>query len=245
VSDIVITYSELCRREGTSHQQGLNFCPDGKHSTIFLSLPANESYRDRLRYFETSLVCEGQDAMKGTSCLNPWIVDQALQYPSGLPNQNGKFHAAARGAKLGLQPPQRVRIYERLSIGVWSYSSVFHLIDSWTERGEFRTVYKFELAAVEGDENLETPVRVNAPRRRLISRDVKVQVWQRDGGKCFLCGAADSLRFAHRHTFAMDGTVAKSDTVHLICARHDSVRPSGCAPIEHRSDGHRCADVGQ
>ena len=76
-----------------------------------------------------------------------------MKFPSGGPTQNGKFHAAAQAAKVGNRPPERVRVYEKIRPGIWSYNGVFHLIDSWTERDEFRTVFKFKLVAVEGDED--------------------------------------------------------------------------------------------
>ena len=230
MSDSVISYPELCSREGTTHQQTMIFGLGRNHSVIFLSLLANENYRDRLKYSKTTLVCEGHDAMKRGSCLNPWMVDQPLNHPSGVPTQNGKFHAAAQAARFGQRLPERVRIYERLSSRIWSYSGVFHLVDSWTERDKFRSVYKFKLIAVEGDDNLEERVQLNARRRCLIPRDVKLEVWQRDGGKCSICGATDDLHFAHSRPFAKYGTAAKADCVQLRCARQDHVRTPSSTP---------------
>jgi len=221
----------LCRRERTAHQQGMNFGLSCNHSVIFLSLLASENYRERLKYSKTTLVCGGHDATKRASCLNPWMVDQPLKHPSGVPTQNGKFHAAAQAAKLGQRLPERVRIYERLFSCIWSYGGVFHLVDSWAERDKFRTVYKFKLIAVEGDDNLGERVQLNAPLRRLIPKDVKLEVWQRAGGKCSICGATDDLHFAHNRPSVKDETSAKADDVQLLCAKHDHTRTPSCAPI--------------
>lgn len=221
VSDNVISYIEMCRRERTSLQQGMNFGLGDNHSVILMSVRPNAPYRDRLEDSGTTLVYEGHDMPKGASCPNPKVVDQPLKFPSGGPTQNGKFGAAAQAAKIGRRPPERVRVYEKIRPGIWSYNGVFHLVDSWTERDEFRTVCKFKLVAVEGDEDFEQPVHVNAERRRLIPTHVKLEVWKRDGAKCSMCGAVDELHFDHILPFAKGGTSMTAANVQLLCARHN------------------------
>ena len=125
----------MCRRERTSLQQGMNFGLGGNHSVILMSVRANAPYRDRLEDAGTTLVYEGHDLPKSAECPNPKVIDQPLKYPSGRPTQNGKFHAAAQGVKTGQRLPERVRVYEKLRPGIWSYNGVFHLVDAWTERG--------------------------------------------------------------------------------------------------------------
>jgi hypothetical protein len=114
-----------------------------------------------------------------------------------------------------------VRVYEKIRPGIWSYNGVFHLVDSWRERDEFRSVFKFKLVAVEGEEDFALPVRVNAERRRLIPTQVKLEVWKRDGGKCSICGATDELHFDHIVPFAKGGTSLTATNVQLLCARHN------------------------
>jgi hypothetical protein len=167
------------------------------------------------------LVYEGHDVPKGASCPNPKVVDQPLHFPSGGLTQNGKFHAAAQSAKAGQRSPERVRVYEKIRPGIWSYYGVFHLLNSWTERDEYRMVYKFKLVAVEGEEDFAKPVRINAERRRLIPTHVKLEVWKRDGGKCSICGAHDELHFDHIVPFAKGGTSLTAANVQLLCARHN------------------------
>jgi hypothetical protein len=94
-------------------------------------------------------------------------------------------------------PPERVRVYEKIRAGIWSYNGVFHLVDSWREKDEFRNVFKFRLIAVEGDEDFAVRPQGNIQRRRVISSSVKLAVWKRDGGKCTMCGATDELHFDH------------------------------------------------
>ena len=130
VSDNVISYIEMCRREGASLQQGMNFGLGGNHSVILMSVRPNAPYRDRLEDGGTTLVYEGHDFPKGASCPNPKTVDQPERFPSGGPTQNAKFHAAAQSAKRGERSPERVRVYEKIRPGIWSYNGVFHLLDS-------------------------------------------------------------------------------------------------------------------
>lgn len=221
VRDNVISYIEMCRREGASLQQGMNFGLGGNHSVILMSVRPNAPYRDRLEDSGTTLIYEGHDMPKGASCPNPKVVDQPLSYPSGGPTQNGKFHAAAQAAKAGSHLPERVRVYEKIKPGIWSYNGVFHLVDSWLEQDEFRVVCKFKLIAVEGEEDFAQPPRVDAERRRLIPTAVKLEVWKRDGGKCSLCGSADELHFDHILPFAKGGTSLTAANVQLLCARHN------------------------
>jgi hypothetical protein len=221
MGDTVISYIEMCRREGASLQQGMNFGLGGNHSVILMSVRPNAPYRDRLEDSGTTLIYEGHDTPKAASCPNPKVVDQPLKYPTGSLTQNGKFQAAAQAAKLGQRPPERVRVYEKIRPGIWSYNGVFHLVDSWIERDEFRTVCKFKLIAVEGEEDFRQPVHLNAERRRLIPTHVKLEVWQRDGGKCSMCGATDELHFDHILPFAKGGTSLTAANVQLLCARHN------------------------
>ncbi len=211
----------MCRREGASLQQGMNFGLGGNHSVILMSVRPNAPYRDRLEDSGTTLIYEGHDMPKGASCPNPKVVDQPLCYPSGSPTQNGKFHSAALGSKTSGRLPERVRVYEKIKPGIWSYNGVFHLVDSWLEKDEFRVVCKFKLVAVEGEEDFAQPPRVNAERRRLIPTAVKLEVWKRDGGKCSLCGSSDELHFDHILPFAKGGTSLTAANVQLLCARHN------------------------
>ncbi|MEO6968275.1 MAG: HNH endonuclease [Rhodanobacteraceae bacterium] len=221
MSDNVISYIEMCQREGASLQQGMNFGLGGNHSVILMSVRPNAPYRDRLSGDGTTLVYEGHDMPKTASCSNPKVVDQPLEYPTGRPTQNGKFHAAAQGTKAGKRMPERVRVYEKIRPGIWAYNGVFHLVDSRIERDQYRTVCEFKLVAVEGEEDFEQPVHPDAQRRRIIPTPVKLEVWKRDAGKCSMCGATDELHFDHILPFAKGGTSLTAANVQLLCARHN------------------------
>jgi hypothetical protein len=221
LSDNIISYIEMCRREGTSLQQGMNFGLGGNYSVILMSVRANAPYRDRLEEGGTTLIYEGHDQPRGPSWPNPKIVDQPDRHPSGALTQNGKFHDAAQQHKLGKRNAERVRVYEKIRTGIWSYNGVFHLIDSRRDRDEFRQVFRFKLVAVEGDEDFDTPPKRDVERRRIIPSAVKLAVWKRDGGKCVICGATDELHFDHDVPWSRGGTSITQENVQLLCARHN------------------------
>jgi HNH endonuclease len=220
-NDNIIPYVEMCRREGTSLQRGMNFGLGGSHSVILMSVRHNAPYRDRLEDHGTTLIYEGHDEPKTRADLNPKLLDQPERYSSGLLMQNGKFHQAAQDAKAGLRLPERVRVYEKIHTGIWSYNGIFHLVDSWQEPDEHRRVFKFRLVAVEGDEDLTLPPTLNPSRRRIIPTQVKLAVWKRNGGRCVMCGAKDELHFDHDLPWSKGGTSLTEANVQLLCARHN------------------------
>jgi hypothetical protein len=221
MSDNVLSYIQMCQREGVSLQAGMNFGLGGNHSVILMSLRPNAPYRDRLEDDGTTLIYEGHDMPRTAVCPNPKAVDQPLRTHNGTPTQNGRFFAAALSAKANDRPPERVRVYEKIRTGIWSYNGVFHLVDAWTEPDKRRIVCKFKLIAVEGDEDLSQPVRLSAERRRIIPSDVKLEVWKRDGGRCAICQATDELHFDHIVPYSKGGTSVTEANVQLLCARHN------------------------
>ncbi len=217
----VISYLEMCRREGVSLQRGMNFGLGGGHSVILMSVRPGAPYDDELQEGGTVLIYEGHDQPRSQANPVPKRVDQPERSEGGSPTQNGLFHRAAQQYKVGLQPPERVRVYEKIRQGIWSYNGVFHLVDSWRQKSGGREVFKFKLLAVEGEEDFGVPARSDAARRRVIPTSVKLEVWQRDGGKCVVCGAADELHFDHVVPFSRGGTSLVPENIQLLCARHN------------------------
>ena len=129
----------------------------------------------------------------------------------------------AQQYKADQSPPARVRVYEKIIDGVWSYNGVFSLIDAWQESDGVRNVFKFKLiAAFEGERIGEVQdIPPLAERRRIIPSTVKQNVWKRDGGKCTVCGASDELHFDHIIPFSQGGTSLTAENVQLLCARHN------------------------
>lgn len=217
----IISYIEMCQREGLSLQRGMNFGVGGTHSVILMSLRPNAPYHDQVLDGGFTLIYEGHDVPRSQKMPNPKLLDQPETFPSGLLTENGKFHRAAQEFKNGLREPERVRVYEKILPGVWSYNGIFHLADSWREQAQKRTVFKFKLVAVEDEEDFTSPAPANPVRRRVIPTAIKLEVWKRDAGKCAVCDATDELHFDHILPFSKGGTSMTADNVQLLCARHN------------------------
>ncbi len=204
-----------------AYSAGMNFALRGDHSVILMSVRHNAPYLDRLVENGTILIYEGHDQPRTTAGQNPKFFDQPERYSSGVLTQNGLFHKAAQEAKAGQRAPERVRVYEKIHTGIWSYNGIFHLVDSWQERDRHRNVFKFRLIAVEGEEDLSVPPALNPSRRRIIPTEIKLAVWKRDGGRCVQCGATDELHFDHDLPWSKGGTSLTEENVQLLCARHN------------------------
>ena len=197
----ILPYIEMCRREGVSLQRGMNFELGGNHSVILMSVRPGAPYADRFEEYGS--------------------VDQPEFTPTGQPTENGKFYSAAQLFKSGHRPPERIRVYEKIKQGIWSYNGVFHLFDSWQELSNGRSVFKFKLAAVEGEEDFSVPVPKQSKARRVIPTSVKLEVWKRDGGKCSKCGATENLHFDHIIPWSKGGSSSTPDNIQLLCGKHN------------------------
>ena len=220
----VISYLEMCQKEGTSLQRGMNFRLKGRHSVILMSVRPNSPYRDEVQDDGAVLIYEGHDEPKRNGILDTKILDQPERLAGGRLTENGKFHQAAQQFKSGKKGPDIVQVYEKIKDGIWTDNGFFHLVDSWIESDGIRNVFKFKLIAVENvsDESAaeDLPNRL-VERSRIIPTSVKLEVWSRDGGKCVTCGATDELHFDHILPFSKGGTSLKAENVQLLCARHN------------------------
>ncbi len=217
----IITYLEMCVREGGAQlQRGMNFRIQQDHSVLLMSVRENAPYSDRIEDGGETLIYEGHDVKKNEHAI-PKTADQPMRTARGRLTQNGLFYEAAKRTAEENVPPERVRVYEKIKKGIWSYNGVFHLMDAWLESDEYRKVFKFKLVAVEGDEDFSVPVRKNMPHRRIIPTAIKVAVWNRDRGQCVECGSTDDLHFDHILPYAKGGTSMRVDNVQLLCARHN------------------------
>jgi len=217
----IIPYLEMCQREGVSLQRGMNFELSHNHSVILMSIRTNAPYADRFEDDGTILVYEGHNMSRSIHNPNPRTIDQPERTPGGKLTQNGLFHKAAQACKAGQRTPERVRVYEKIKQGIWSYNGVFHLIDSWLEATEGRKVFKFKLVAVEGEEDFSVPIPSHPKSRRIIPTWVKLEVWKRDGGKCTKCGSDQDLHFDHIIPWSKGGSSSTPDNIQLLCGKHN------------------------
>ena len=223
--DKVISYFDMCTKEGASLQRGMNFRLHGKHSVILMSLRPNAPYEDSIEENGTVLIYEGHDQNRTKQTPDPKTLDQPAYFPSGTPTENGKFHKAAQKYKQGVKGPDIVKVYEKIKNGIWLDNGYFHLVDSWVHHNGIRNVFKFRLLALDDQEVSEEAAEdffsENKKHSRIIPSSIKLEVWKRDGGKCIKCGAANELHFDHILPYSKGGTSLKSDNVQLLCARHN------------------------
>lgn len=217
----ILTYQDMCAREGLSLQRGMNYQARHGYSIILMSQRPNAPYQDRIENDGTTLIYEGHDEPKKAGLSDPKSVDQSAVTYRGSPTENGKFHQAAQRYVRGESPPERVKVYEKIRNGIWAYNGLFHLINSWVENDGRRNVFKFKLIATRGDTTIIEQETGDLESNRLIPSAVKVAVWKRDGGRCVMCGATDNLHFDHMIPYSKGGTSLHAKNIQLLCARHN------------------------
>jgi len=223
MKDEIITYREMCDKESMQTlQRGMNFRLNPRYSVLLMSQRKNAPYNDRIHDDGLTIEYEGHDAPKSNRGLDPKKLDQPLRTQSGRPTQNGLFVNAINEYKSGEYEPELVRVYEKIFPGVWSEKGFFKLVNYKTVQNEGRKVFKFILEEVEidieGGELVENRYR---PRTRIIPSSVKKLVWERDKGKCVLCGANDELHFDHDVPYSKGGASVSFENVRILCARHN------------------------
>jgi len=219
----ILSHHDMCGREGLSLQRGMNYRAHPLHSIVLSSHRSGAPYDDRLEESGTVLIYEGHDEPKSAACQNPKLVDQPLTTRFGKLTQNGLFHEAAQAFVRNEAAASRVRVYEKIKVGIWSYNGLFSLIDSWTETANGRRVFKFKLRALENSEDSEIgDMRDHAQQQsRLIPTAIKLEVWKRDKGACVVCASTRNLHFDHILPYSKGGTSESADNIQLLCMRHN------------------------
>jgi hypothetical protein len=221
----IISHQDMCHREQVSLQQGMNFRADKRYSIVLMSVRKGAPYQDTWHEDRGVLEYEGHDKPRRRGQRNPKHVDQPLAWPSGRPNENGKFFQAAMACKAGEKTPRPVHVYEKIARGVWCDRGKHELIDAEIKvvpvgRTRSRNVCRFYLrpaAGVKLDREEERELTIS----RVIPTAVKVEVWRRDQGRCVTCGATDNLHFDHDVPYSKGGSSITAQNVRLMCARHN------------------------
>ena len=123
----------------------MNFRLREDYSVLLMSLRPNAPYADRIQEDGTVLIYEGHDVSARRGGPDPKTVDQPMYNPGGSLTQNGLFYEAAMDYRDGFDPPERVKVYEKLLRGIWVYNGPFELVDAWQEWAGARHVFKFKL----------------------------------------------------------------------------------------------------
>ena len=133
------------------------------------------------------------------------------------------FAKAVDDYKNGRLDSEVVRVYEKIFAGVWSEKGFFKLIDyKYQNDNSNRKVFKYilEEAEIEIEDNVLKENKLK-PRTRIIPSSVKKEVWERDKGKCVICGATDEIHFDHDLPYSKGGTSITAENVKILCARHN------------------------
>ena len=195
--DDIISYHDVVTAEKASLQKGMNYGVGRSYSVFLMSLREGAPYADALDPVTGMLTYEGHDEPQQAGRPNSKEVDQPLTTPKGSWTENGKFFRAAMHFKSGLrEKPELIKVYEKISRGIWSYKGFFELIDANIESDGKRKVFKFSLKPVEKKSFGRV---IDLPHNRLIPTPVKVEVWRRDRGQC--CNAVQRRTFTSITTF--------------------------------------------
>lgn len=213
MSDAIVSYCEMCNREGTSLQSGMNFHLRQGYCMVLMSRRDNAPYQDRLEQDGAVLIYERHDVPRTAKTPEPKQLDQPLRTLARALTQNGRFHEAAQSAKAKESKPEKVRVYKKLYKGIWAYNGTFDLVDSWQKQTSARTVFKFKLEAIEEESTVVLNGQKLDSRRRVVPSSVKLEVWKRDKGRCVKCGVEDELHFDHILPFSKGGTSNTAENI--------------------------------
>jgi len=236
--DDIISYAQLVHEEGSNLQRGMNFGSGKSYSVFLMSVRKNAPYADAIDQTTGSLIYEGHDEPRRKNGPDPKSVDQPLLTPRGAWTENGKFFRAAVDYMSGLlKRAELIKVYEKVSDGIWCYKGFFELTGAAIVPSGGRKVFKFHLRPV-----LKKILgRIEElPHTRLIPTAVKLEVWRRDKGRCVQCGSDKNLHFDHDIPFVKGGSSLTAKNVRLLCAKHNlqksdriiSIMPFVCAGAE-------------
>lgn len=201
-------------------QRGMYFRPDARHSVLLMSRRRNAPYNDEMPD-ESTIIYEGHDEPKRRDDpTDPKTVDQPRFTAYGKPTENGAFYDAALRYTRGVAPPRRVRVYEKIQPNIWTYNGTFHLVDAEFRDVGQRNVFKFTLLAVPEESDEESPA-LDPPHRRLIPSWVKQAVFNRDKGRCTLCGSRENLHYDHELPFSRGGSSLTPENIRILCGKHN------------------------
>ncbi len=217
----IISYIEMCQAWSASLQKGMNFHLRPDCSVILMSRRSNAPYRDQIKDEGRVLIYEGHDLPRTTQHPNPKSMDQPRETPGGRLTQNGLFFEAALNAKNGVSVAEIVAVYEKIHTGIWAFNGLFGLTDASIESDGQRNVFKFRLELLGKNSVVESQAEADLLHTRVIPSAVKLEVWQRDKGKCVLCGAEKNLHFDHELPFSKGGSSFAANNIRLLCARHN------------------------
>lgn len=226
MKDEILLYREMCDAEKVQTlQRGMNYRLNSKYSVILMSQRSNAPYNDYIHEDGITIEYEGHDIPNRNKNINPKKVDQKLKTQSGKLTQNGLFAKAVDDYKDGRSGHEIVRVYEKILPGIWSERGFFKLVDYKYIEYDNRNVFRFILEETVIDlQNNKFKENMLKQRSRVIPTEIKKIVWERDGGKCTICGKTDELHFDHDLPYSKGGSSITANNVKILCARHNLLK---------------------
>lgn len=219
MKDDILTYREMCDSVGVQTlQRGMNYRLNAAYTVILMSQRSNAPYKDEILEDGVTILYEGHDEPRTSTTPNPKTLNQPMTTRTGGLTQNGKFVEAVKRYESGHEP-EKVRVFEKLFSGVWSFRGVFDLVGYEFVDDGSRNVFRFCLQLTDTDDAPEASQPKE--RSRIIPTSVKKEVWVRDGGRCAICGATDELHFDHDIPYSKGGSSIVAENVRVLCARHN------------------------
>ncbi len=218
----IIEYDTMCRVENSKLQRGMNFRLNNSTSVVLMSTVHGAPYQDSIQNEGRILIYEGHDVPRRNGNIDPKKLDQPMFTESGSLTENGKFFNAAQKYKNSKRSPELIRVYEKLKPGIWVYNGIFRLTSAWTEKSEERMVFKFRLELLDEykNDNKQKNIKTDFSRfSRRIPTSVKVEVWNRDKGRCAICGSENDLHFDHIIPYSKGGSSTTAKNVQILCSK--------------------------
>jgi len=214
--DQIISHAEISIEEGQNLQRGMNYKVRPSYSVFLMSIRKNAPYKDEIDKITNTIIYEGHDARKD-HCKDPKKEDQPLFTPKGTLTDNGKFFIEAQSYQFGFRKDShKIKIYEKIQAGIWTYKGFFNLLDAKLVQSGIRKVFKFYLQPV----IFKTFNKIEIiPFNRVIPSEVKIEVWDRDKGRCVKCDATENLHFDHDLPFSKGGTSLTAKNIKILCMK--------------------------
>jgi hypothetical protein len=97
----------------------------------------------------------------------------------------------------------------------------YNLVDSFIVHDGTRNVFKFHLQPNNDGLGIDIPKNIDLLHNRNIPGSVMVEVYNRDKGKCVICGAKDNIHYDHKIPYSKGGSSKTSKNIQLLCAKHN------------------------